>query len=147
DTLVRREPDRPALARLFAELEFRELLKCFLIDTKSDPYVHHRVAPAEVDALVKRLRAADEVVFDLETTSLDMRKADIVGMAFSIREGEAWYVGAEECAGESAFEFFPLELDFAAHLKKFVPILEDVALKKGGQNVKYDVQVLARHGV
>jgi DNA polymerase-1 len=125
------------------------------------------VKPPELPALDPRLRAADEVVFDLETTSLDPRQADVVGMAFSVKEGEAWYLGAEERAGTAGqpaapppgqldlfapapsgtMELFPLELDFSKHLAALRPILEDPTVKKGGQNVKYDAMVLQRHGI
>lgn len=151
--LVRREPDRPALAALFAELEFRELLRRFSTDQTCDPHVHHRVRAADLPALVRRLRAAPEVVFDLETTSLDPLEAEIVGMAFSCQEGEAWYLGAHEQAGAQdvapgqTFDLFPLELDFGRHLDVLRPLLEDPAVAKGGQNVKYDALVLERHGV
>jgi DNA polymerase-1 len=170
DDLVRRDPDRAELARLFAELEFRELLRRFSTDKRDDPHVHHLVKPSELDALVQRLREAPEFVFDLETTSLNPEEADVVGMAFSFKEGEAWYIGAEERSlhQESAApqlgvgenfdlfaaapptpqaELFPLELDFKKHLAKLKPVLEDAARKKGGQNVKYDAMVLARHGI
>ncbi|MCW8139209.1 MAG: DNA polymerase I [Planctomycetota bacterium] len=168
DALVRRDPDRPELARLFAELEFRELLRRFSTDKRDDPHVHHRVGPDELDGLVARLREAPEFVFDLETTSLDPQEAEVVGMAFSFREGEAWYVGAEEHALHAAApaaasageqfdlfapppapqaELFPLELDFSRHLERLRPVLEDPTRAKGGQNVKYDALVLARHGI
>ncbi|RMG16683.1 MAG: DNA polymerase I, partial [Planctomycetota bacterium] len=147
DALAPSEPDRPALAELFAELEFREFAKRFAVAIDDDPHVHHRVPAAEIDELVARLRAAGRFVFDLETTSLEPREAEIVGMAFAIEPGEAWYLGAEERLGQSAFELFPLELDFRAHLERLRPLLEDPAVLKGGQNVKYDVQVLARHGI
>ncbi len=148
DALVLSEPDRAGLFDLFTELEFREFLGRFSRDISSDPHVHHRVEDdAQLGALIERLRGCQELVFDLETTSLDPRQAEIVGMAFSFQEAEAWYVGAEERMGSSAFELFAVELDFSRRLERLRPLLEDPALAKGGQNVKYDVQVLARHGV
>jgi DNA polymerase I len=148
DDLKPKEPDRAELARLFAELEFRELLRRFSTDKNDDPHVHHRVSASEVDALVRRLREAPEFVFDLETTSLNPLEAEVVGMAFSFKDGEAWYLGAEEKAAPgTTFELFPLELDFKRHLAKLKPILEDARRAKGGQNVKYDALVLARHGI
>ncbi len=148
EQLVRREPDRTTAARLFAELEFREWMRRFSADVSNDPHKHHKVPLAEVGALVKRLRAAEEVVFDTETTSLNPREAEVVGMAFSVKSGEAWYIGAEEkAAGATAFELFPLELDMQSALDQLKPVLEDPKVKKGGQNVKYDALVLARHGI
>ena len=141
-------PDRGELFALFSELEFREFTGRFSRDIRSDPHVHHRVtSDAELDALVARLEACAAFVFDLETTSLDPRQAEIVGMAFSWQEGEAWYVPPEESVGAGAFELFAVRLDFSRRLERLRPVLEDPARPKGGQNVKYDVQVLARHGV
>src|SRR5690606_28061577 len=115
----------------------------FSTDKHDDPHVHHRVGLDELDALVARLREAPEFVFDLETTSLNPLEAEVVGMAFSFKEGEAWYVGPEERAvhgqapvaaaaaaarpGEqfdlfappppaAQVELFPLELDFSKQL-------------------------------
>jgi DNA polymerase I len=147
DDLVVRDPDRTALSALFSELEFREFSKRFTSDVNNDPHVHHRVTAETLDALVKKLRASEGFVFDLETTSLDPHVAEIVGMAFSFANAEAYYIGAEESLGESAFELFPVELDFKAHLAKLKPVLEDPSVPKGGQNVKYDVMVLANNGV
>lgn len=148
DDLALGEPDRAGLFELFTELEFRELTGRFSRDISSDPHVHHRITDdAGLEALIERLKGCDELVFDLETTSLDPGKAEIVGMAFAFAEAEAWYVGAEERRGSSAFELFAVELDFSRRLERLRPLLEDPHLKKGGQNVKYDIAVLARHGV
>ncbi|MGE0710228.1 MAG: DNA polymerase I [Planctomycetota bacterium] len=147
DELRPGEPDRSSLSLLFAELEFQELGRRFSADISQDPHVHQRVAPAELDALIARLREAGEFVFDLETTSLDPNQAEIVGMAFAFQANEAHYLAASERMGSSAFELFAVQLDFSAHLERLRPLLEDPAVKKGGQNIKYDVAVLRRHGV
>ena len=152
DALRQRDLDRPELQRLCAELEFREYLRRWSTAVDSDPHVHHRVAPAEVPALVERIRAAaaagGELVFDLETTSLDPQVAEIVGMAVSLAPGEAFYLGAVEKPKKGgAFALFSMELDFKDQLAAMQPVLEDPAIRKGGQNVKYDLLVLARHGV
>jgi DNA polymerase-1 len=147
DDLAQGEPRSAALGALFAELEFHDLLRRFSADVSRDPHVHMRVAPGELPSLVERLRQAGEFVFDLETTSLDVRVAEIVGMAFSFCEAEAHYLAADESLGTSAFELFPVKLDFKAHLELLKPLLEDPTVKKGGQNVKYDVAVLRRYGI
>ncbi len=147
DDLVVREPDRATLSAIFSELEFREFSKRFTSDVNNDPHVHHRVTAETLDDLIEKLRASGGFVFDLETTSLDPRVAEIVGMAFSFENAEAYYLGAEESVGTSAFELFPVELDFKTHLEKLRPVLEDPNVPKGGQNVKYDVMVLANNGV
>jgi len=149
DDLAPGEPQRGPLSKLFTELEFREYMRRFSSDRNDDPHVHHRVqTPEQLDDLLERLRTCDAFAFDLETTSLDVRKAEIVGMAFSFANAEAWYLGPEEKINPGAnFQLFGVELDFAGHLERLEPILEDPARPKGGQNVKYDVLVLARYGI
>jgi DNA polymerase I len=148
EELVQGEPDRPELGRLFAELEFREYLRRFSSTFNDDPHVHHRVALADLGGLVARLEACDEFVFDLETTSLQPNEAEIVGMAFSFSNAEAYYVAAEEsmtAGGE--FSLFSMDLSFEDALRQLKPLLEDPSRPKGGQNVKYDCRVLANHGI
>jgi DNA polymerase-1 len=147
--LVARKPDNRILYAVFQELEFRELTRRFSFDTHSDPHVHVTAStPAAVDQLVRDLEEADEIAFDLETTSLSPLEADIVGMSFSWKPGEATYVPALETPAKGVtFSLFAFELDFKAQLQKLRPILEDASRKKGGQNVKYDMLVLSRYGV
>lgn len=147
DDLELSEADRPALNLLFAELEFREFSGRFTVELSTDPHVHERITGAELPELIKTLREAGEFVFDLETTSLNPREAEIVGIAFSHTPGQAVYIAAEESLGQSAFELFPVELDMKAHLEVLKPLFADPSVKKGGQNVKYDVSVLERQGV
>lgn len=147
EDLVQGQPDRAELSELFALLEFQELGRRFSADISEDPHVHHRVEPDQLAEFIARLREAGEFVFDLETSSLDPRQAEIVGMAFSYQENEAHYLAATETLGTSAFELFPVELDFKAHLEQLKPLLEDPSVKKGGQNLKYDVAVLRRYGI
>ncbi|MBL4848353.1 MAG: DNA polymerase I [Planctomycetes bacterium] len=147
DDLQLAEPDAAALNLLFAELEFREFSGRFTVELSGDPHVHERITGAELPALIETLREAGEFVFDLETTSLDPREAEIVGIAFSHTPGQAAYIAAEESLGQSAFELFPVELDMKAHLEQLAPLFADSSVKKGGQNVKYDISVLERHGI
>ncbi|MBV2091901.1 MAG: DNA polymerase I, partial [Candidatus Thiodiazotropha sp. (ex Ctena orbiculata)] len=80
--------------------------------------------------------------FDTETTSLDYMQAELVGLSFAISAGEAAYVPlAHDYPG--APEQLPLEWV----LEQFKPLLEDPEQKKVGQNLKYDMSVLARYGI
>jgi len=89
-----------------------------------------------------KLTAADLVCFDTETTSLDPMQAKLVGMSFSITPGSAAYLPLKH-------DYFdaPQQLDFAETLAKVKPVLENAAIKKIGQNLKYDQHVLANHGI
>jgi len=112
----------------------------------------------EVEALA--LRLAEECgpggapcAFDLETTGLDAHACAIVGFSFSWVEGEAFYVparlsdGAGPGAGGGLFETMDAREDLDWTLERLRPWFEDAACPKLGQNAKYDINVLAAHGV
>jgi DNA polymerase-1 len=90
--------------------------------------------------LLKQLKKQKRFAIDLETTGLDPLRSDIVGLAFSWREGDGWYVavrGPEGCA----------TVDPEETMKQLRPILENPRVAKVNQNIKYDLLVLRRHGV
>jgi DNA polymerase-1 len=96
----------------------------------------------QLDKWLAKLQAARLMCFDTETTSLDPMTAKIVGMSFSIEAGSAAYLPLKH-------DYFdaPEQLNFAETLAKIKPILETPAIKKVGQNFKYDQHVLANHGI
>lgn len=97
---------------------------------------------AELDSWIARLQQAELVCFDTETTSLDPLQAKIVGVSFSVTPGEAAYVPLTH-------DYFdaPAQLPLNITLDKLKPILESPAIKKIGQNLKYDMHVLANHDI
>lgn len=97
---------------------------------------------AELDSWIARLQQAELVCFDTETTSLDPLQAKIVGVSFSVTPGEAAYVPLTH-------DYFdaPAQLPLNITLDKLKPILESPAIKKVGQNLKYDMHVLANHDI
>lgn len=96
----------------------------------------------QLDQWLEKISKASLVCFDTETTSLDPMLAKIVGMSFSVEAGHAAYLPLKH-------DYFdaPVQLDFAATLAKVKPYLENPAIKKVGQNLKYDQHVLANHGI
>lgn len=96
----------------------------------------------QLDIWLKKLRSAELVCVDTETTSLDPMMAQIVGISFSVEPGKAAYIPLRH-------DYFgaPDQLSFAETLAKLKPILEDETIKKVGQNLKYDMHVFANHGV
>ena len=94
------------------------------------------------DAWLERLQSADLVALDTETTSLDAMRAEIVGLSFSVRPGEAAYIPlAHDYPGA------PDQLPRDAVLDRLRPWLEDASRPKLGQHVKYDRHVFANHGI
>ena len=97
---------------------------------------------SQLESWLARLRAAPLFAFDTETTSLDYMSAEIVGVSFCIEPGSAAYVPlAHDYAGA------PEQLPRARVLEALRPLLEDPALPKLGQHLKYDAHVLANHGI
>ena len=106
---------------------------------------------AALDAWITQARAAGFVAFDTETTSLDTMLAELVGFSLAIRPGAACYVplahkvGGGDLLDESGPA--PRQIPLADALTRLKPLLEDDSVLKIGQNVKYDMEVMARFGI
>ncbi|MBT8073587.1 MAG: DNA polymerase I [Xanthomonadales bacterium] len=91
---------------------------------------------------LERLKNAELVAFDTETTSLDPMQAELVGLSFAVNAHEAAYVPVgHEYAGA------PGQLDRDTVLEALKPLLEADSVKKVGQHIKYDMNVLSRYGI
>jgi len=152
------EPDNESLARYFKELEFKGWLSEVL--TGADASV---VAAAEeagddddaprsgipreaydivyseamLDKWLTKLKDAGEFAFDTETTSLNYMNAELVGFAVAVSDKAAYIPFGHNYPGA------PDQLNKQLVFDKFKPLLEDEAIKKIGQNLKYDMSVLA----
>lgn len=108
---------------------------------------------AALEAWVARIRERGVVAVDTETTGLDEMIADLVGISLSVGAGQACYIPLTHKASDSGDDLFgsdalaegQIGLDEALALLK--PVLEDDAILKVGQNMKYDAKIFARHGV
>ena len=88
----------------------------------------------ELRQIVERLRTEPEICFDTETTGLDIFNDRIVGLSLAVREHEAWYIS-----------FTPQNThDFAEAVR---PLFENPDSVKIGQNIKFDIMVLAHLGI
>ena len=95
-----------------------------------------------LDDWFARLEKADFFAFDTETTSLNYMEAELVGMSFAVVEGEAAYLPLAHDYPDA-----PEQLDRAAVLEMFKPLLESHSHRKLGQHLKYDKNVLANYGI
>src|SRR5262249_890362 len=87
--------------------------------------------------------------FDTETTGLNPLEADVIGLSFSCKDGEAYYVPTFT-PGTPGTLFSNPHVDEAwlkRVLEKVKPLLEDPAKRKGGQNSTYDMLVVGRYGI
>ncbi|WIG58030.1 MAG: DNA polymerase I [Ktedonobacterales bacterium] len=102
--------------------------------------------PAKLDVLARALATAEIFALDLETDSTDEMRANIVGLSFSLGHGEAFYVpvGHEQPADGSELD---AQLPLATVLAALRPALISPTIAKAGHNIKYDMMVLAQHGV
>lgn len=147
--LERQEPDWPTLTALLKELEFSSLIKRIAPHDEAPfgetppPGAYRAVVDWEDFASVlDSLKRAGRFALDLETTSLDPMRAEVVGLALAWTEGEAVYVPVAHTGLEA-----PNQLERSDVLNAVGPLLADPALKKVGQNIKYDWVVLANAGV
>jgi len=164
--LALRSPDLEALRDLYARYGFRQALR--ELDSHGVAVVNGRPAraepahaapasdsapaapgdyetvltPAQLDAWIARLDAADEFAFDTETDSLDPLRANLVGLSLSVEPGKACYIPLAH-----AYPDAPAQLDRDTTLTALRPLLEAPGKRKLAQNGKYDMHVLQRHGV
>ncbi len=91
---------------------------------------------ADIKVLVELLKSQKQFIFDTETTNVDVYSADLVGVSFAIKAHEAWYLPMpaerEECQKK---------------LELLRPLFEDETILKIGQNLKYDISMLAQYGI
>ncbi len=151
--LIQGAVDLDTLRGRFTELEFRswldeliapaELAHVAAATTASSARHYECITTLDtLDEWLDRLRQAQVFAFDTETTSLDYMQAELVGLSFAMKAGHAAYVPVgHDYIGA------PTQLDREQVLARMRPLLEDPRLLKIGQNIKYDLSVLARHGV
>src|SRR3989338_8106943 len=139
-----KSPDEERLAELFKHFEFRSFLKELTPagETGEEERKYHLVTTKEgLEKLVEKLAKAKAIAVDTETTSTEPTRAHIVGVSFSIKPKEAYYiaVSSEYHKGRG--------LEWEKVQKLIAPILENEKIKKYGQNIKYDFIVFKRHKI
>ncbi len=95
--------------------------------------------------------AAGRFAFDTETTSIDPMVAELVGFSMAVAPGEACYVPLGHRASSGSFDFGThdgiVQIPVGEALALLKPLLEEPSILKIGQNIKYDLNVLAQHGI
>lgn len=162
EALTLNKPDIHTLTDLYQRFGFNSWLRELRLseddkrDTHSSPHSSppHRSSAAErgsytciqtqaeLDTWLEKLETAAYFAFDLETDSLNYMNARIVGVSFSVTPGEAAYLPLAHCGPDH-----PDQLDREVVLKQLKPLLEDPEQLKLGQNLKYDMSVLANHDI
>jgi DNA polymerase-1 len=164
DQLVNQEPDQGELLKQFQSMEFKtwinELSGSQSQDkpTKADDttVTAQKIEPNEPLAInyetildsqqfnnwLETLKNSSLIAVDTETTSLDYMVAGLVGISVAVEPGNAAYIPfGHDYLG------VPEQLSKDTVLNGIKPILENPQVKKVGQNLKYDMSVLAQHGI
>ncbi len=106
---------------------------------------------AALEAWIAHIRDIGHVAVDTETTSLDEMRAELVGISLCVEAGRAAYIplGHRQGGGDlfGSAELTEGQLPMDAVLAALKPVLEDPAILKIGQNMKYDAKIFARHGI
>ena len=177
DDLEVRDPDPETLLSFLAEMEFRTITKKIADKFKMDmPAINdtqvssdtvftppevvafdtaHYECVTDLDALnrwIDDAYSAGYVAVDTETTSLNEMQAELVGISLCINAGKACYIPLTHKDGASDDLFGSSKLadgqcDLNAALALIKPMLEDPAVLKIGQNMKYDAKIFANYGI
>ncbi|RVQ67891.1 DNA polymerase I [Croceicoccus ponticola] len=99
-----------------------------------------------LDAWIARAHAAHAVAIDTETSSLDAMRAELAGVSLALGPNDACYIPLGH-GSDDMFDEKPAQVPMDVAIAKLKPLLEDDAVLKVGQNIKYDINVLARHGI
>jgi DNA polymerase-1 len=170
DALHLAEPDKPALKTFYETYGFKGLARAIseggdsagaseakpkfepnpslfdepeaVVSTVTDKHYDCVLDWAMFDTWLAKLNAAELVAFDTETTSLDAMRAEIVGLSFSVKPGEACYIPLAHSYGDA-----PTQLPINEVLAKLKPWFENANIKKLGQHIKYDRHVMANHDI
>jgi DNA polymerase-1 len=139
------KPNRAALTELFKRCEFHKLLQEFSSDERAsagDADYRTVLTSTDLDELLGALNKAEHFAFDTETTSLDPLRAELVGLSFAVVPGSAWYIPVAH-----RYLGVPEQLPVAQVLDALRPFLTAPDKLKIGQNLKYDILVLAGAGL
>ena len=145
-------PDCEKLIELYTELEFKSWIADVEREAKraGQVIVHEEpAAPAEsqyetvldqarFDVWLKKLNDAQLIAFDTETTGVDAQQAQLVGLSFAVKPGEAAYIPLTH-----SYMGVPEQLDRDTVLRALKPLLEDPTKAKVGQHAKFDMNILA----
>jgi DNA polymerase-1 len=140
DDLQPEEHDVGKLRELFRELEFRRLLDDLPSEQVLDFSGYETIVQIEdLERWATRMAEIGRFSVDLETTSQEPVRADLVGISLCAEPGKACYIPVGHLEG--------VQLPKDDVLRVLKPILEDENLEKVGQNIKYDMIVLKKEGV
>ena len=141
--LLKSNPNNEDLERIFAELEFTTLNK----NISKEPVKNHTkyetiLDEKDLEKWISKIKKANAFAIDTETDSVEIVSANLLGISLSTKENEGCYIPIghkyEDCPEQ-------LKLDYVTKL--LGPVIEKNQDKIVGQNLKFDIPILARHGI
>ncbi len=133
--VTQRSPASPP--DLFSSMDEVLPIESDLNTIENTPHNYHLAdTPDKITELINVLKSSESFCFDTETTGLDTTDAELVGMSFAIKPGEAWYVPVPSDKGKA----MKLTAEFA-------DLFADNTIGKTGQNMKYDISVLVNYNI
>jgi DNA polymerase-1 len=153
--------DRDELIKCFGEMEFKRWLAEVLDNKQPRGTVSDKDSDEDItvsptieaeyetiltmealDKWIEQLNSAELIAIDTETTSLNYMEAELVGLSFATEAGKAAYLPLAHDYLDA-----PQQIDKTSALEKLRPILESDTPQKVGQNLKYDMSILANVGI
>ncbi|HFA59113.1 MAG TPA: DNA polymerase I, partial [Rhodospirillales bacterium] len=154
----RREPDPAKLLAFFRENGFKSLIARLEQVAEEAAAAHAREAgkahaprysalreTAALEAVLARAGEAGRLAIDLETDSLAVDRARIVGICLAVEAGEGFYLPLEHV--DDFGKRIEGQLPFAEVAERLAPVLTDPGILKIGHNLKFDMAILERHGL
>jgi DNA polymerase-1 len=146
ESLTRNAPQTDELRILYERYELRRLLDTLpngaTAQTEQKKHYETILTQKQFDTWFEKIRVAELVALDTETTSIHYMSAELVGLSFAIIENEAAYLPLAH-----AYPGVPKQLDRDMVLQRLQPWLEDSKKAKLGHHLKYDAHVLANYGI
>lgn len=145
DSYIVTAPDGVALSALVKRYEFTSMLR-EIPGAAAEPsrafVVKTIYTQKDLDEMTAAARAAGALAVDLETTSIDTLRAQIVGISCAVSDGEAFYIPAGH-----RYLGAPEQISVDDLVRSLKPLLEDGSIVKIAHNLKYEMMVLGRYGV
>lgn len=134
--------NRNGLAKIFREYEFTELWQQFTLNEKVETDYQICLTQDALQLIIDRIKKTGFVAIDTETTSKDPIQAKLVGISFACSNNKAFYLPIGHLCQDS-----PHQLEWQVASGMLRDVLEDETIRKFGQNLKYDAEVLINHSI
>jgi len=130
--------------RIEARTDLPELPEMPPIDCAAYPTITDMAA---LDAMIAEAYSGGLLAIDTETDALDSVASGLVGISIATAPGRAAYIPLAHVSSDDMFGEKPLQLGLAEVIDRLRPVLGDPSVLKIGHNIKYDMNVLGRHGI